>query len=116
MVKNIGTLGIIIGIYGLRVIIHLSGKLFLLFLKEENYPRLARFLNYFSKELYYGQIIVISIEAYLEFLWMGYLALKYSGFKTDGDILSFILGIALESIALFLLPISFFYMITKEKM
>ena len=47
---------------------------------------------------------------------MGYLALKYSGFKTDGDILSFILGIALESIALFFLPMSFFYMITKEKM
>ena len=116
MVKNIGTLGIIIGIYGLRVIIHLSGKLFLLFLKEENYPRLTRFLNNFSKELYYGQIIVISIEAYLEFLWMGYLALKYTGFKTDGDILSFTLGVALESIALFFLPMAFFYTISMEKM
>ena len=115
MVKNIGTLGILIGIYGLRVFIHLSGKLFLVFLNEKNYPRFARFLNDFSKKLYYGQIIVISIEAYLEFLWMGYLAFKYSGFKTNGDILSFTLGVFLESIALFLLPMAFFYTISMEK-
>ena len=105
-----------IGIYALRVIVHLSGKFFLLVLKQENYPRLTKFLNLISKELYYGQIIAISLEAYLEFLWMGYLALKYSGFKANGDILSFILGLALESIALFFLPMSFFYMISKEKM
>ena len=73
-------------------------------------------MNNFSKELYYGQIIVISIEAYLEFLWMGYLALKYTGFKTNGDILSFTLGVALESIALFFLPMAFFYTISMEKM
>ena len=105
-----------IGIYGLRVIIHLSGKFFLVFLKQENYPRLTKFLNLISKELYYGQIIAISLEAYLEFLWMGYLALKYSGFKTNGDILSFTLGVVLESIALFLLPMAFFYTISMEKM
>ena len=52
----------------------------------------------------------MSIEAYLEFLWMGYLALKYSGFKNNGDILSVLLGFALEIIALVLLPMSFFYM------
>ena len=80
MIKNIGTLGVMIGIYGLRVIIHLIGKIVLFYLKEENYPRLAKFLNFISKELYYGQIIALSLEAYLEFLWMGYLALKYSGF------------------------------------
>ena len=108
--KNIGTLGILIGIYGLRVFIHLSGKLFLVFLKEKNYPRFTKFLNKFSKKLYYGQIIVISIEAYLEFLWMGYLALNYSGFKNNGDIISVFLGAVLEIIALGLLPMSFFYM------
>ena len=74
------------------------------------------FLNKVSKDLYYGQIIAISIEAYLEFLWMGYLALNYSGFKNNGDILSVLLGAVLEIIALVLLPMSFFYMFAQEKM
>ena len=52
----------------------------------------------------------MSIEAYLEFLWMGYLARKYSGFKNNGDIISVLLGAALEIIALVFLPMSFFYM------
>ncbi len=47
---------------------------------------------------------------------MGFLALKYSGFKADGDIISFMLGITLESVALFFLPMSFFYTISIEKM
>ena len=105
-----------IGIYGLRVMIHFVGKSICFYLREEDYPTIKKFLNKVSKDLYYGQIIAISIEAYLEFLWMGYLALKYSGFKTDGDILSFILGVVLESIALFLLPMAFFYTISMEKM
>ena len=42
---------------------------------------------------------------------MGYLALKYLGFKNNGDILSVLLGASLEIIALVLLPMSFFYMI-----
>ena len=98
-----------IGIYGLRVIIHFLGKFVCFYLREEDYPRLKNFLNKVSKDLYYGQIIAISIEAYLEFLWMGYLALKYSGFNNNGDILSVLLGAALEIIALVLLPMSFFY-------
>ena len=47
---------------------------------------------------------------------MGYLALKYSGFKNNGDILSLLLGAAFEIIALILLPMSFFYMLAQEKM
>jgi hypothetical protein len=74
-----------IGIYGLRVIIHFVGKFVCFYLREEDYPKLKNFLNKVSKDLYYGQIIAISIEAYLEFLWMGYLALNYSGFKNNGD-------------------------------
>jgi hypothetical protein len=100
-----------IGIYGLRLVIHFVGKFVCFYLREEEYPTLKKFLNKVSKDLYYGQIIAISIEAYLEFLWMGYLALKYSGFKNNGDILSVLLGAALEIIALVLLPMSFFYMI-----
>ena len=100
-----------IGIYGLRVIIHFIGKFIFFYFWEEDYPRIKNFLNKVSKDLYYGQIITLSLEAYLEFLWMGYLALKYSGFKNDGDILSFILGVVLELIALLLLPMSFFYTI-----
>ena len=100
-----------IGIYGLRVMIHFIGKSVCFYLREEDYPRLKNFLNKVSKDLYYGQIIAISIEAYLEFLWMGYLALNYSGFKNNGDILSVILGAVLEIIALVFLPMSFFYMI-----
>jgi hypothetical protein len=42
---------------------------------------------------------------------MGYLALNYSGFKNNGDIVSVLLGAVLEIIALVLLPMSFFYMI-----
>ena len=99
-----------IGIYGLRVMIHFIGKSVCFYLREEDYPRLKNFLNKVSKDLYYGQIIAISIEAYLEFLWMGYLALNYSGFKNNGDIVSVILGAVLEIIALVLLPMSFFYM------
>jgi hypothetical protein len=98
-----------IGIYGLRVMIHFVGKFLCFYLREENYPTLKKFLNKVSKDLYYGQIIAISIEAYLEFLWMGYLALNYSGLKNNGDILSVLLGAALEIIALVLLPMSFFY-------
>ena len=105
-----------IGIYGLRVVIHFIGKSVCFYLREEDYPTLKNFLNKVSKDLYYGQIIAISIEAYLEFLWMGYLAFKYSGFKTNGDIISFTLGVVLESIALFLLPMAFFYTISMEKM
>ena len=99
-----------IGIYGLRVVIHFIGKSVCFYLREEDYPRLKNFLNKVSKDLYYGQIIAISIEAYLEFLWMGYLALNYSGFTNNGDILSVLLGAVLEIIALVLLPMSFFYM------
>jgi hypothetical protein len=99
-----------IGIYGLRVMIHFLGKSLCFYLREEDYPTLKKFLNKISKDLYYGQIIAISIEAYLEFLWMGYLALNYSGFKNNGDILSVLLGAVLEMIALVLLPMSFFYM------
>ena len=47
---------------------------------------------------------------------MGYLALKYSGLKNNGDILSVLLGAVLEIIALILMPMSFFYMIALEKM
>ena len=99
-----------IGIYGLRVMIHFLGKSLCFYLREEDYPTLKKFLNKISKDLYYGQIIAISIEAYLEFLWMGYLALNYSGFKNNGDIISVFLGAVLEIIALGLLPMSFFYM------
>ena len=99
-----------IGIYGLRVMIHFLGKSLCFYLREEDYPTLKKFLNKISKDLYYGQIIAISIEAYLEFLWMGYLALNYSGFKNNGDILSVLLGAVLEIIALVLLPMSLFYM------
>ena len=99
-----------IGIYGLRVMIHFIGKSVCFYLREEDYPRLKNFLNKVSKDLYYGQIIAISIEAYLEFLWMGYLALNYSGLNNNGDILSVLLGAVLEIIALGLLPMSFFYM------
>ena len=98
-----------IGIYGLRVTVHFVGKFVSFYFREEDYPRLKNFLNKVSKDLYYGQIIAISIEAYLEFLWMGFLALKYSGFKNNGDILSVLLGAVLEIIALVLLPMSFFY-------
>ena len=105
-----------IGIYGLRVMIHFLGKSLCFYLREEDYPTLKNFLNKVSKDLYYGQIIAISIEAYLEFLWMGYLALNYSGFKNNGDILSVLLGAVLEIIALVLLPMSFFYMFAQEKM
>ena len=41
---------------------------------------------------------------------MGYLALRYSGFKNNGDVLSVLLGAILEIIALIFLPMSFFYM------
>ena len=99
-----------IGIYGLRVVIHFIGKSICFYLREEGYPTIKKFLNKVSKDLYYGQIIAISIEAYLEFLWMGYLALNYSGFKNNGDIISVFLGAVLEIIALGLLPMSFFYM------
>ena len=37
---------------------------------------------------------------------MEFLALKYSGFKADGDIISFMLGINLKSVAL-LVSVSF---------
>ncbi len=100
-----------IGIYGLRVMVHFIGKSVCSYLREEDYPTLKNFLNKVSKDLYYGQIIAISIEAYFEFLWMGYLALNYSGFKNNGDILSVLLGAVLEIIALVLLPMSFFHMI-----
>jgi hypothetical protein len=34
-----------IGIYGLRVIIHILGKSVCFYLREEDYPRLKNFLN-----------------------------------------------------------------------
>lgn len=104
-----------IGIYVSRVIVHFIGKFLFFYLKQENYPRFKKFMNKVSKNLYFGQIIAISIEAYLEFLWMGYLGLKYSGFKNDGDKVSFILSLLLEFISLVLLPISFFNLLFKKK-
>lgn len=101
-----------IGIYALKVIIHFFGKFLFFYLREDKFPRLKKFLNKVSKDLYFGQIIAICIEGYLGFLWMGYLALKYSGFKNNGDIISFILGFVLEFISLVLLPMSFFYILT----
>lgn len=41
LVKNVGTLGVIIGIYLLRVIIHILGMLISRCLKMENWPRLT---------------------------------------------------------------------------
>ena len=116
LVKNVGTLGVIIGIYLLRVILHIFGKFVCLFLKMENWLRLSKFLKIISDNLYFGNIISISLEAYLEFIWMGYIAIIYSGFQKNGDIISFMLGVSFEIVALILLPILFFINISQKKL
>ena len=80
LVKNAGTLGVIIGIYLLRIIMHIFGKIVNLCLNTKNRLIISKFLKIVSYNLYFGTVISISLEAYLEFIWIGYITIIYSGF------------------------------------
>ena len=66
-----------------------------------------------KSKLIYGEIIAIGVETYFEFLISGYLAPTADILTTNGEIISTILGWTVLIIALFLLPITLLWILSK---
>ena len=66
-----------------------------------------------SKTLFYSDILMLSIEAYIEFLISGYLNMQTPLTTTNGEIISNFVGIYSVILCLVVLPAIFFYVLSQ---
>lgn len=68
-------------------------------------------LRKWKEKLFFGDIITLVLEAYLEFLISGRYAVLELNATSDGEIVSFWIGVVCLVMNLVLMPMAFFYML-----
>ena len=115
---NLKTVFIVVATLVIRMAI--SGFLKLIFkLSKKLCDKKLRIVKKIYKKvtdgLYFGAIIGLTLESYLEFLISSYLTLSHPITSTNGDIISVCFASVLASLAIIFIPIASIFMIFQNK-
>jgi len=87
-------------LYLIRLVISIFFKVLILILRvEDEESILVKIYRALSKNIFYNQIISLSLEAYLEFYFNGLINIKTADFSTNGELL----GISISYFILFMI-------------
>ena len=70
--------------------------------------------KWLSEKLYYGEFIALSQDSYLEFAIAGWLTIHAPLFSTDGEVVSFYVGIYALCVALLIMPSFVAYILYQD--
>ena len=98
--QSLGALTFILFLYFLRMAISILFKVFILILKvKDKENTLVKVYRALSKNIFFNQIISLSLEAYLEFYINGLINIKTADYSTNGELL----GISISYFILFMI-------------
>jgi len=108
-VLNLGTIAVFSFIYYVRVLFYFLGvKPFVYFTN-----RGKAYMKSFGESLFFGELLFLAMEAYLEFLISGYLNLSEPLSTTSGETVAVALGAYAIILTLVVVPILFVYTVFR---
>lgn len=104
---NLGSVFLFICLYLFLVLLY-----FILSFWMKKLRRYWKVVAYLNASLFYGEILTLGLEAYLEFLIGGYLGLKRPLFTRSGEILSTVTSILCTPLTVLFIPFKLIHMLT----
>lgn len=108
-ILNLGTLALLSVLYYIRLMFYLFVvKPFVYFTKKG-----GAYMSKLGDCLFYGELLFLTMEAYLEFLIAGYLNLSEPLGTTDGEIGADVLAWYVVMLCLIIIPLLFIYILSR---
>lgn len=107
---NLGSLSIFITLYAAKVVLFF---LLLMINKGINNARFSKTIKEWGVSLFFGELVAIVIEAYMEFITSAYLNLKYPLSQTSGERLGVIFAYISIVVSLLIVPVLAIYVFTQ---
>jgi hypothetical protein len=101
----------IIFLYFLRMVISVFLKILILILRvEDEESTLVKIYRTFSKNIFFNEIIALSLEAYMEFYIKGLMNLKTADFSANGEWLGILISYFISFMIHGVIPLLLFYL------
>ena len=109
-VLNLGTIAVFSFLYYLRVLYY-----FLIVKPYVHFTGRGKiYMNRLAESLFFGELLFLAMEAYLEFLISGYLNLSEPLSSTSGEVVATCLGMYSILLTLVVIPVLFYYTVFSK--